>query len=141
MSLLDELEEAKRLVTLCEGVPEITKARMNFVVNLVTIVEIHARARLKQKFDDSLLEGEFTFNTIVTATLDDAEQRRLIREMTKIRNKFVHEGKTITIEHERIDRYYLLARTMLLTPHRENNESGHKDDLEASRQEPQETAN
>jgi hypothetical protein len=138
MSLLEELEQARRIVTLCEGMPELMKARMNFVVNLVTLMEIQARTRLKQRFDDSLLEGDFTFNTIITATMDNAEQRRLIREVTKIRNKFVHEGKSITIEQERIDRYYVLARTILSHTDRENHESGYKKDIEAPRQEPQE---
>jgi hypothetical protein len=115
MSLLADLEEAKRLVSLCEGMPEACRARMNFLVNLVTIVEVHSACQLKKKPNINLPGCQLTFNATVDAVLNDKEQRRLIREMTKIRNKFVHQGKAIPIDQERTEVYYFTTKQVLLS--------------------------
>lgn len=113
MRLLHDLEAAMKLVRYCEGVPEVTKARMNFIVNLVTILEIHSRNSLCYNFDDGFLEGSFTYNTISTLVVNEGLKKNMLLEMIRIRNKIIHEGQTIIIRFDQINAYYDLVKSLI----------------------------
>src|SRR5690349_17930577 len=106
-----ELEDVLRLVTHCRDIPQGSIARMNFIVNLVTILEVHSRQLFHWDFTDSLLEGSYTTNSILRTTVDSG-LKTIIREMTEIRNDFVHEGKSTSIGEEQINRYYIMAKAI-----------------------------
>jgi hypothetical protein len=113
MNLLYDLEAAKKLEEHCESTLEVEKARMNFVVNLVTILEIHSRNCLANRLDDQLLEGDFTYNTICKATPEYRERRKVIKYMLKVRNKYVHEGKLRTLGATQISSLYNLVKAIV----------------------------
>lgn len=113
MNLLVDLEAAKKLVEYCESTPEAEKARMNFVVNLVTILEIYSHNYLSGQLDDQLLEGDFTYNTICKATPEYREKRKLIRYLLKIRNRYVHEGRLRDLGPTQIESLYSLVKKII----------------------------
>ena len=113
MDLLHDLEAAMSLVRHCEGVPEVTKARMNFVVNLVTILEIHSRNCLHHDFDDGFLEGSFTCNTISSLAVNDGVKKKMLQELIKMRNEIVHEGQIKIVRFDQINAYYTLIKSLI----------------------------
>lgn len=112
MNLLNDLKQAEQVLKQCRETPVFENAKMNFIVNLVTILEISARNQLHDCLDDRFLEGSFTVNVILH-TVNDEFEKQIILRLIQLRNRIVHEGQIESLTEENVSVFYNVVKSII----------------------------
>lgn len=117
MNLLSDLDQAINILNRCEGTPEIQKAQMNFVVNLVTILELFSKAVLRDSTGDRSLDCDSLPLSIILPVVGTKEEKYLISKMVQLRNEIVHEGKSTSLTDEEVDSLCAIVEKIITKRH------------------------
>lgn len=113
MNFLTELAEATDILIRCEKFSESQKARMNFIINLVTILEVFSKKVILNSMSERSLDFDSFPLSLILQVANSAEEKRTIFKMVQIRNEIVHEGKTTTLADNDINTFRAVVKQII----------------------------